>query len=61
MWKIFIAGICVKQAEADADTLIVSTALVVYGGVRKGVSCSYGTDTRLTGLLVARATKSTYR
>ena len=42
---MLMAGIRVKQAEADADTLIVSTSLAVAGSEQ--VPLVVGTDTDL--------------
>ena len=49
--KMRMAGIRVKQAEADADTLIVSTALAVAKAEELPVVV-FGTDTDLLVLLV---------
>ena len=52
------AGILVKQADADADRLIVSTALAVADAEQTSVTV-VGTDTDLLVMLVARASNST--
>ena len=56
--KLLMTGILVKQAEADADTLIVSTTLAVAEPERVSVVV-IGTDIDLLVMLVARATAST--
>lgn len=56
--KMPMFGICVKQAEADADTLIISTALHVAESAEVTVVV-IGTDTDLLVMLVARATSAT--
>jgi len=56
--KMPMFGIRVKQAEADADTLIISTALHVAESAEVPVVV-IGTDTNLLVMLVARATPST--
>lgn len=56
--KLLIAGIRVRQAEADADRLIVSTALAV--SEAEGTPAAVvGNDTDLLVMLVARANDST--
>jgi len=56
--KMLMFGIRVKQAEADADTLIISTALHVAESAEEPVVV-IGTDTDLLVMLVVRATPST--
>ena len=56
--KMLMFGIRVKQAEADADTLIISTALHVAESAEEPVVV-IGTDTDLLVMLVARTTPST--
>lgn len=55
---MLMCGILVKQAEAHADTLIVSTALAVAESEEQPVVV-VGTDTDLLVVLVARATTTT--
>ena len=50
-------GICVKQADANADTLIVSTALSIEES--QALPVVVGTDTDLLVMLVARTTTTT--
>lgn len=56
--QMLMAGIHVKQAEADADTLIVSTALTTAES-EELPAIVVGTDTDLLVMLVAQATPST--
>ena len=56
--RMFMADMHVKQAEADADTLIVWTALTKTES-EKLTGIVVGTDTDLMVMLVARATPST--
>ncbi|KAG1677542.1 hypothetical protein GQR58_013879 [Nymphon striatum] len=56
--KMLMSGIRVKQAEADAGTLIVSTAIAVAESEEQSVVV-VGTDTDLLVMLVARATTTT--
>lgn len=53
-----MAGMCVKQADADADTLIVSTAPAVSESKNRPVDV-VGTDTDLLVMLVAQASTTT--
>ena len=53
-----MCGIHVKQAAADADTLIISEALRVAESKEFPVVVT-GTDTDLPGMLLARETPST--
>ena len=50
--KILLSGIHVKQADADADTLIISTALTIAESENLPVIV-VGTDTDLLVMLVA--------
>ena len=56
--KMSMSGICFQQAKADADTLIISTALRLAETTEVPVIV-VGTDTDLLVMLVARATSST--
>ena len=56
--KMSMSGICFQQAKADADTLIISTALRLAEKTEVPVIV-VGTDTDLLVMLVARATSST--
>ena len=54
-----LAGITVKQAESDADTLIVSTAIEIAESNGGSPVVVVGTDTYLLVMLVAFATAAT--
>ena len=54
-----MAGILVKQAEADADTLLLTTAQAVAESEEVPVVVDVAADTDLLVMLVARATSAT--